>query len=92
MIFNLERKPQQLILSNAYPHKPVNSHATARYVKLFLGMCGIDITIFLLHSLLEVPLHQQQITCGCLSRTFKKQPGGVGIVPFASAITLPQKL
>ena len=83
---NLEGTPQQLILSCAYPHKPVNSQKIARYVKLFLGMCGLTL-LYLLHTLLEVPLHRQQITWGCLSRTSKKQQGGVGIVPFASTIT-----
>ena len=47
---NLEETPQQLILSYAYPHKAVNSQTIARYVKLSLGMCGIDITIFTAHS------------------------------------------
>ena len=47
---NIEGTPQQLILSYAYPHKPVNSLTIARYVKLFLGMCGIDIIIFTTYS------------------------------------------
>jgi len=47
---NLEGNPQQLILSYAYPHKPINSQSIARYIKLFLGMCGIDITVFTTHS------------------------------------------
>ena len=43
---NLEGTAQQLIFSYAYSHKPVNSQTIARYVKPFLGMCGIDIIIF----------------------------------------------
>ena len=50
---NLEERPQQLILSYAYPHKPVNSQTIAQYVKHFLGMRGIDITIFTAHSTLR---------------------------------------
>ena len=41
------------------------------------------ILLYLLHTLLEVLLHRQQITWGCLSRAFKNQGGGVGIAPFA---------
>ena len=73
---NLEGTPQQLILSYAYSHRPVNSQVIAWYIKLFLGMYGIDITVYLLHTLLKVLyVYQQQITWGCLSRTFKNQQG-----------------
>ena len=48
---NLERTTQQLILSYAYPHNWVNSQTIAPYEKLFLGMLGIDITIFTAHSI-----------------------------------------
>jgi len=47
---NLEGKPQGLILSYAYPHNPVGVSTIARYVKIFLGMAGIDITVFSTHS------------------------------------------
>ena len=47
---NLEGILQQLILYYAYPHEPVNLQTIAQYVKLFWGMCGIDITIFTGHS------------------------------------------
>ena len=47
---NLEGTPQQRILSYAYPHKSLNLQTIARYVKLFLGMCGNGITIFTAHS------------------------------------------
>ena len=47
---NLEGTPQQLILSYPYLYKPVNSQTIARYLKIFLGTCGIDITIFTAHS------------------------------------------
>lgn len=47
---NLEGTPSSLILSYAYPHKPVKSATIARYVKTFLGMAGIDITVFSAHS------------------------------------------
>ena len=73
---NLEGTPQQLILSYAYSHRPVNSQIIAWYIKLFLGMYGIDSTVYLLHTLLKVLyVYQQQITWGCLSRTFKNQQG-----------------
>ena len=47
---NLEGKPQQLILSYWYPHNPVGIQTIARYVKDFLGMAGIDLTVFTAHS------------------------------------------
>lgn len=47
---NTEGTPDQLILGYAYPHKPVKSATLARYVKLFLGECGIDLTVFTAHS------------------------------------------
>ena len=47
---NIEGQPNQLILSYAYPHKPVMSTTIARYVKLFLGQAGIDLTVFSAHS------------------------------------------
>ena len=47
---NIEDQPTQLILSYAYPHKPVTSTAIARYVKLFLGQAGIDLTVLSAHS------------------------------------------
>ena len=71
------RDTQQLILSYACPHNPINSQTIA--VKLTL--------LYILHILLEVPLYRQQITWGCLSRTFKKQRDGEGIEPFAITIT-----
>ena len=39
-----------LILSYSYPHKMVKSATLARYVKLFLGLAGIDLTVFTAHS------------------------------------------
>ena len=47
---NLENQPKGLILSYVYPHKPVCVSTIARYVKLFLGMAGIDVTVFSAHS------------------------------------------
>lgn len=47
---NLEDQPQQLLLSYAYPHQPIGVCTIARYIKLFLGMAGIDITVFTAHS------------------------------------------
>jgi len=47
---NLEGQPSQLILSYAYPHKPVTSSTIARYIKLFIEMAGIDVTVFSAHS------------------------------------------
>ena len=40
---NLDRNPQELILSY------VNSQSIARYIKLFLAMAEIDITVFTTH-------------------------------------------
>ena len=47
---NREGQPFQLILSYAYPRRPVMSTTIARYVKLFLGQAGIDLTVFSAHS------------------------------------------
>ncbi len=41
---------QRLILSFKKPFKAVKSATLARYVKEFLGMAGIDITVFTTHS------------------------------------------
>ena len=41
---------KQLIISYAYPNKPVKSATVARYIKLFLMDAGIDITVFTPHS------------------------------------------
>ena len=46
---NLE-EDTSLILSYAYPYRPVKSATLARYVKEFLGQCGIDLTVFTAHS------------------------------------------
>ena len=40
----------QLPLSYVYPHNPVNSQLIATYIKLFLGLYGIDIKVFITHS------------------------------------------
>ena len=47
---NLDGNPQELILSYAYPFKPINPQTIARYIKLFLAMAGIGITVFNTHS------------------------------------------
>ena len=39
-----------LLLSYAPPYKPVGTATIARYIKQFLGMAGIDITVFTAHS------------------------------------------
>ena len=41
----------QLIISHRTPYKPVNPQTIARYVLKFLGMAGIDITVFTAHSI-----------------------------------------
>ena len=46
----LEGEKLSLILSYAYPHRPVQSATLARYVKDFLGMAGIDLKVFTAHS------------------------------------------
>ncbi len=47
---NLPGKPQQIVLSYAYPHNIVKTSTITRYVKAFLMLAGIDITIFTCHS------------------------------------------
>ena len=47
---NLAKQPKNLILSYAYPHLPVGPSTIARYVKQFLGLAGIDLTVFTAHS------------------------------------------
>ena len=45
---DIEEEP--LIISYAEPFGPVKSATVARYVKLFLGEAGIDISVFTAHS------------------------------------------
>ena len=47
---NLQDQPTELLLSYAYPHNPVGNTTIARYVKLFLGLAGVDIAVFTTHS------------------------------------------
>ena len=47
---NTEEEEKLLVLSYHYPHKAVQSATLARYVKNFLGMAGIDLTVFSAHS------------------------------------------
>ena len=47
---NAREDDKQLIISYAYPNKPVISAIVARYIKLFLMDAGIDITVFTPHS------------------------------------------
>ena len=39
----------QLVLSNAYSHHPVGSFAKTRYVRTFLKIAGINVTVFTTH-------------------------------------------
>ncbi len=39
-----------IILSYAYPHRPIKSGTLARYVKEFLLESGVDVTVFTCHS------------------------------------------
>ena len=48
---NLNGNPEELILSYACPFKPINSQSIARHIKLFLGMAGINTTVFTTHSI-----------------------------------------
>ena len=57
---NVKGQPTQLILSYAYPHKPVMSTIIARYVKLFLGQAGIDLAV----TQQGVHQHQKEIIWG----------------------------
>ena len=47
---NLEENKDQLLLFNAYPQKPINCQSMARYIKLFLELSGINVTVFIAHS------------------------------------------
>ena len=68
---DLLRENLEGILSYEYLHKAVNSQTIARYVKRFLGHAMELTLLYSLHTLLEVPLHPQQTTWGCLSRNSK---------------------
>ena len=46
----LENQPTQVLLSYMPPHNPVASGATAQYVKLFLNLAEIDVSVYTLHS------------------------------------------
>ena len=48
---NLNENPQELILLYAYLLKPNNSQSIARYIKLFLALAGINITV--VHRLIK---------------------------------------
>ena len=85
---NLEGTPQYLILSYAYPHKPVNSHTTARYVKLFLDMCGIQITIFTVHSTRSASTSTAN-NMGLSSKDIQKAAGSSGDSTFHKYYNLP---
>ena len=45
----LEGNKDQLILSYAYPHKPIICQSISRYIKLVLELSGIDATVFTAH-------------------------------------------
>ena len=47
---NLDGNQQELILSYSFPFTPINSQSIARYIKPFLAMAGIHITVFTTHS------------------------------------------
>ena len=40
----------QLILSYAYPHYPINSQLTARHIKFFLGLYGVYMKVLMVYS------------------------------------------
>ena len=46
----MDNFPKPLILSHSSPYGPVTPATAARYVKLFLGDAGIDLTVFTAHS------------------------------------------
>ena len=48
---NLDENPHKLILLYADTFKPIYAQSIARYIKLFLAMAGIDITVFTTHSI-----------------------------------------
>ena len=80
---NFDGNPQELILSYAYPFKPINSQSITSYIKLFLAMVGIDITVFTIHSIHSASTskarniglsikHIQKAACWKGSSTFRK--------------------
>ena len=70
---------KQLIISYAYPNKPVKSATVARYIKLFLMDAGIDITVFTPHSTRAASTSKAN-NLGCLSRILQKLQGGKVVV------------
>ena len=51
---DLNENPQELILSYAYPFKPISSQSIARYIKIFLAMSRIGITVSTTHFVRSV--------------------------------------
>ena len=47
---HLTGNDKQFIISYAPPHNPISSATIARYIKTFIELAGIDITVFTAHS------------------------------------------
>ena len=85
-IYNIIGKKKKQKKTKKTKNKPVNSQTIARYVKLFLGMCGIEITIFTAHST-RIASTSTANNMGLSIKDIQKATGWSGIVPFSSTIT-----
>ena len=85
---NLEDTPTELILSYAYPHKPIKSATLARYVLEFLGECGIDITVYTAHSTRKASTSKGN-NMGLSLKDINKAAGWKGTCTFQKHYNLP---
>ncbi|XP_057294577.1 uncharacterized protein LOC130623096 [Hydractinia symbiolongicarpus] len=85
---NLENQPRELLLSYAYPHKPIGITTIAKYVKTFLGLAGIDIKTFSTHSTRSASTSKAE-DIGVPMKTIAKAAGWRGTSTFAKHYKLP---
>ena len=85
---NLEEQPKGLVLSYRYPYQPVTTSTIARYVKLFLGLTGIDTTVFTTHSTRKA-LTSKANNLGLSLKDISKAAGWWSSYTFAKHYKLP---
>ena len=85
---NLDGNPQGLILSYAYPFKPMNSQSIARYIKLFLAVAEIDITVFTTNSVCSTSTNKAN-NIGLSIKDIQKAAGWKGNSKFRKHYKLP---
>ena len=78
----------QLILSYAYPHKPINCQSIVRYIKLYLELSGIDVTVFTAHSTRRSSTNKASNVELCL-KGIEKAAGWRGSSTFRKYYNLP---